>query len=254
LAVRVSKGSLRRALLILDALLKALEQRGYQVTAGPSARLLDVSVHFSITEDLDTQREQPAEHELDGNYQFGHSRFNTKRAPSGRLVLHLDDVDACSAGGCQKSWRDAKKQRLEDCLNKFVAGMVHFAARKKEYEQEQERRAQKFREEEQPRKEEADRRAEKRRLIQAEQARVNSLMQEAQVWATSQSLRRYIEAKRQKYLVDHGEINPNDDFARWLIWAIQQADRLDPTAASPPSILDEPIPEEPKPRGWWETT
>ena len=252
LSVSVSKASLRRALLIMDALLKGLEQRDYEVAAGPSARILDISVHFSITEELDIQREQPAEHELDGYYEFGHSRFQTKRVPSGRLVLHLDGADADSAGGCQRSWRDAKKQRIEDCLNKFVAGMVRFAARKKQYEEERERRAQKLREEEQHRKEEADHRAEKRRLMLAEQARVTSLMQDAQTWMTSQTLRRYIEAKRQRYLVEHGRIEPNDDFAHWLAWAIQQADRLDPIAESPPSILDEPIPEEPKPRNWWE--
>jgi hypothetical protein len=170
----------------------------------------------------------------------------------GRLTLCLDDVNAYCAYGCRKSWRDAKKQRLEECLNKVVAGMVRCAARKKQHQEEQERRAQKMREEELRRKEEAERRAEKRRLIQAEQVRVDSLMQKAQNWTSSQVLRRYIDARRQKHLADHGSIAPNDDFALWLEWATQQADRLDPLVESPQSILDEPVPEEPKPRNWWE--
>ena len=37
LELRVSKGTLRRALLITDALLKALENRGYVVKPGPTA-------------------------------------------------------------------------------------------------------------------------------------------------------------------------------------------------------------------------
>jgi len=148
LRLHVSKASLRRALLVMDALIKALEKRGYEVESGPAVRILDVSVRFSITEVLDTQREQPFDHDLDGYYQFGHSRFNTKRVPSGRLALHIDDADAYWASGCRKSWRDAKKQRIEDRLNQFIAGLVHFSARKREYEEEQEKAAQRRQEEE----------------------------------------------------------------------------------------------------------
>jgi hypothetical protein len=139
LDIRVSKASLRRALLIMDALLKALEQRGYEVASGPVVQILDVRVRFSITEALDTQREQPKDHDLDGRYEFGHSRFNTKRIPSGRLALHIADADAYWASGCRKSWRDAQKWQVEERLNQFVAGLVGFAARKKEHDEEEER-------------------------------------------------------------------------------------------------------------------
>lgn len=252
LDIRASKTSLRRALLVMDALLKALEQRGYDVAPGPAVQILDVRVRFHITEALDTQREQPKDHDLNGYYEFGHSRFNTKRVPSGRLALHITDADTYWANGCRKSWRDAEKQRIEDRLNKFVAGLVSFAARKKEHDAEVERRAEQERQEQRRREEEAQRRTEKRKLIQAEQQRVDSLMQQAKSWRASQNLRGYIEARKQAHLAVHGQIEPDGDFARWLIWATQQADRLDPLTASPPSILDEPVPEEPKPRSMWE--
>ena len=51
----------------MDALLKALEQRGYDVASGPVVQILDVRVRFSISEALDTQREQPKDHDLDGD-------------------------------------------------------------------------------------------------------------------------------------------------------------------------------------------
>lgn len=252
LDIRTSKTSLRRALLIMDALLRALEQRGYETAAGPIAKILDVRVRFNIIEALDTQREQPEDQNLDGYYEFHHSRFNTKRVPSGRLTLHITDADAYWASGCRKSWRDSEKHKIEDRLNKFVAGLVNFAARKKEHDAEQERRAEQERQEQRRREEEAQRRVEKRKLIQAEQQRVDSLMQQAKSWRASQDLRGYIEARKQAHLAVYGEMEPESDFARWLAWAIQQADRLDPLTESPPSILDEPIPEEPKPRSWWE--
>ena len=250
LDIRVSKASLRRALLIMDALLKALEQRGYKVASGPSVQILDVCIHFSITETLDAQREQPKDHDLDGRYEFGHSRFNVKRIPSGCLVLHISDANAYWASGCRKSWRDSEKNKVEDRLNKFVAGLVSCAARMKEHEAEQERLAQQRREEERRREEEAKLRAEKRQRFQTEQKRVELLMQQAECWQASQNVRAYIEARKHKHLASHGQIESDGDFAAWLVWATQQADRLDPLTESPHSILDEPVPEEPKSYSW----
>lgn len=37
-------------------------------------------------------------------------------------------------------------------------------------------------------------------------------------------------------------INPESKFAKWLVWASLQADRLDPLNNSPPSILNEERP------------
>jgi hypothetical protein len=252
LDIRTSKAALRRALLIMDAVLKALELRGYKVASGPVVQILDVRVRFGIIEALETQREQPKDHDLNGDYEFGHSRFDTKRIPAGHLTLHITDGDAYWVSGCRKSWRDAEQRKVEDRLNEVVAGLVSFAARKKEYDAEQERRAEQKRQEQRRREEEAQRRAEKRQLIQAEQKRVDLLMEHAKCWAESQTLRKYIEARRQKPLAVSGEIEPESGLGRWLVWATQQADRLDPLTDSPPSVLDEPIPEEPKPQYWWE--
>lgn len=250
LHIRVSKPSFRRALLIMDALLKALEQRGYEVTAGPTVQILDAHVHFEITEAVAAQREQPEDHDLNGRYEFGHSRYRVKRIPSGRLVLQITHRDMYWLRNCRKSWSDGKKQRIEDRLNQFVAGLIAFAACVREREEEEEREARERREEERREKEKAERRAEKRRLIQVEQKRVDLLMQQAQCWRASRTLRKYIEARKKQYVAAHGDITPESDLARWLDWARQQADRLDPLAKSPPSILDEPMPEEPKPRYW----
>lgn len=255
LDIRVSKSSLRRSLLIMDALLKALEQRGFVLGPGPNVTILDVRVGFGMTEQLETQREQPQEHDLDGPYTFGHSRFYTKRVPTGRLVLRIHDADAYWAHGCRQSWRDGKKQRLEDRLNSVVSGLVEVAARRKEHEAKLERQARERREQERQRQEEARRRAEKREQIKAEQARVNVLLQQAENWRKSQVLRNYIETARLQHLSEHGRIEEGSDFARWLGWAVQQADRLDPLVDSPPSILDEPVEEdEPQRPGisrWW---
>lgn len=244
LCLCVSKASLRRALLILDALLKALDQRGWPVEAGPTATILGVAVGFEILEQVVAKHEQPEEHDLDGPYRFGYGRYDVKRVPSGRLTLRIRDAEMYWARGCRKTWRDGGKQKLEDKLNGFAAGLIALAACKHEHEAELARQEQQRREEASRREAEALRRAELRAKIAAEKARVETLLQRARDWRQSQDLRAFIENVKQRHLASQGEIESGSEMAQWLVWAQQQADRLDPFCESPPSILDEQVEEE----------
>lgn len=254
LNIYVSKASLRRSLLIVDALLKALEQQGYTVTAGPTVEILGIRIGFQIKESLRTQKEEPEEHDLDGRYSFGHSRFNQKKVPSGLLTIEIH-ANSYWTYGSRHTWRDTPKRSLETRLGQVVTGLIELAGHARERQVEEERQRQEAQERERRRQEEARLRAEKRQRFKAEQARVDSLLLEAKDWKQSRDLREYIEAKRRKHLTDGKTIEPGSDLALWLEWASQQADRLDPIAESPPSILDEDVgEEEPKPeptRTWW---
>ena len=248
LHIRVSKGCLRRSLLIMDALLKGLEQRGYQISKGPTVEILGVAVRFEISEPLQTVREESDETDFNGSYSFMHSRFTKRLSPSGKLTLRIDGW----ADGCRQTWRDGGKSPLEDRLNSVVVGLIKFAAREKERQVEREKKAQAERETQQRRQEEAKLRAEKRTLIKAEHDRVNALIEKSTQWQQSQNLRHYIEAEKKKHLTCHEALDPESEFSRWCEWAVQQADRLDPLVESPPSILDEVVPDEPEePRSWW---
>ncbi len=52
-------------------------------------------------------------------------------------------------------------------------------------------------------------------------------------------MRSYIRAVQEPALERGGQIVPGSDLANRLLWAGRQADRPDPLAESPPSILDE---------------
>lgn len=78
----------------------------------------------------------------------------------------------------------------------------------------------------------------------------NQLFQQAECWNRSQELRRFIEAVKQKHLDNSESLEPGSEVSQWIAWAMQQADRVDPLCESPPSILDEKIPEEPKRWSW----
>lgn len=243
LAVRVSKASLHRSLRIFDALLGALDRGGHVIEAGPTVTILDITVGFSITENLEAVQEEPKEHDLSGPYSFGHSHFLTKRIPSGQLTLHIDNADRFWARGCRQAWRDGKRKRLEELLPDVVSGLVQFAARKKEDALERQRREQQMLEEEKRRQDLHQQRAALRAQILAEQANVDTLIEEAEDWSKSRLLRAYIEARTLKHSQSAETAAADPTFEKWREWATDQANRLDPLAGSPASILDKATPE-----------
>ena len=251
LDMNVSKKSMRRALLIMDGLIKALEEDGCDVFFADDStqvKILDLPLKFRISEELMTVRKEPKKHDLDGYYRFGHSRFNTERVLSGNLCLTIEESFWRWSDHHRKNWRDTKKKRLEDHLNGFVKGLLKAAAQKKAYLQEEEEKQRKRREMEIQRQERQRIQAEKLQRMEQEQERVSKLVTDAENWRQSRLLREYIaEVERQ---AKEGKTNylPEGDLSQWLEWAHQQADRLDPLSPSPVSILDEEIEEEEKPR------
>ncbi len=228
LDVRVAKASLRRALLIMDAVLKALEQRGYRVSAGPKVDLLGVSLRFGIAESLDVVREEPKEHNLDGRYTFGHSHFENRCMPSGRLTIRIEHGQAYWNPGCRHTWRDGTNKTLEARLDTFVSGMVELASQLKARNEEQERRAQERHADEQRRQEAARLQAQTLERAKAEEARVHELIRLADNWRTGQILRAFIDAAQHVHQDAQGTVTPGSDFEHWVQWATQEADRLDP--------------------------
>lgn len=247
LDITVSKGSLRRALRIMDTILKVLDKKGYGVYLSEGrtkTKIPEVPISFGISEKLATRKKRPEEHDLNGRYRFGHSRFIEERVPSGDLGLTILEAQDFYIYGCQQNWNDGKKSKLENRINSFIDGLVTVAVAKierdKEREEEERRRIGQQRQLEEERR----KRAELRCRYLEEEARVTKLISEAENWKRSQILREYI-AEIEKHATS-GEMPFSLDkpIAEWLKWAHDQADRLNPMTVSPPSILDEKCPEE----------
>ena len=67
LGIRVSRESLRRALRILDALIKALVERGFEVSQGDDSIMVQIhgeSVGFRINEEITTNKTQTEDTDL----------------------------------------------------------------------------------------------------------------------------------------------------------------------------------------------
>jgi hypothetical protein len=226
----------------MDGLIKGLEERGFEVYQGKESFEVKIDgecLGFGITEEVVTKKTDPKDTDLDGYYQFGHSRFDYVRVPSGRLCLTIHDRGRFYYDNSRKNWRDTKRKQLEDSLDAFVIGLIKRAANKKEYRRQEEEKERQRQEMARLREEEQQRQAELRRKIQEEQERVSKLVTDAENYQKSQQVRAFIAAVEREHQNGNTVYVNVDEYERWIKWARDQADRLDPLSDSPPSILDQ---------------
>ncbi len=120
LNVRVTKGSLDRAMRILDALIKHWEKSGGTVSVekteggqvSTKVSLDEVGVPLVLTEQIDRIFTEP-------DARRGRAYRNCKYKPTGRLALQIDVY----ADGRRK-WADGKRQTVESLLGPCVTGLM----------------------------------------------------------------------------------------------------------------------------------
>lgn len=238
LDIRVSRQSLGRALRLMDALLKALESRGFKVSiAGRSYGRVDhittVTVfgeahEFSLKENLDQVTHEPPKESKKKETSWMPSPPKFDYFPSGRFTLSI--AGYVGEGG-RSSWSDGKKQKVENCLNAFIIGLIKASvlsrARKLEWERVEKERL-----------ELARRRIEEEQKREEEKKQIQALISEAQAWKHSQQIREYVTAVRSMAIEKHGEVTPGSELDKWIAWAKQLADRLDPLVINPPTTDD----------------
>ncbi len=230
LNVRVSRGNVRRALLFLDALAKAVEGLGGKVVVEkdryheyPNTVVILAGEKAATIRVRERCNQSVKEEGGAGHYT---SKTYTYR-PSGLLVLDSGSSSYGSYCEDRDQW-----ERIEDQINKALIQFVEMAGK--------ERIRRREREDEKRRRETWEKeRDEKLPLIEQEEERLAELNEEVDAWHRSQRMRQYIQAVRDASSTEDGPIEEGSELHEWLIWAGQQADRLDPLVESPSSILDE---------------
>ncbi len=228
LQISVSPEQRPRALRIANALVRALEKRGFALTPGErhlEVLMFGVCLSLSIFEAtkrsdyVPTDGEQAAKARGDWvylpRYQF---------IPSGRLEIRV-------GGGYAGSVKDGANQVVEEQLNKLIICMAKRAldivqfrekcARAEELKQAQRREA-----------------LAQKALQETEQEKLEVLRISAQRWQEAQVIRAYLLAMEKS--VD-GSAGLNEDQRAYLIWARAKADWLDPLVVAPDSLLDQKV-------------
>ena len=139
-------------------------------------------------------------------------------SPNGVLFLKIKNDDVWNT---RKTWSDGKRQRLEDCLNSFVGGLIKTAEAIRHRRIERERQELEWQERRRQQEE-------SERIRREEEEKLKVLDREVASWHRSQQIRLYIDAVKKWAIQKYGEVKPDSKLHQWLTWATQQADRLDP--------------------------
>ena len=224
LDIAVGRSSIDRAVLIMDALVKALEGRGYPTSIletegkrGTFVKVLEESVQIQLKEVLDHKEKELTPKEREDYFRW-HSRPPLDYFPSGRLALSIVHKDI---GGCRRLWADGTTQKVEECLNSFICGLLTAAEAIKAERAERERREKEWAEEERRRRAEEQRRWKEEEKIRTLEAQIAS-------WEKSQKVRQFLAAVEATRTQQHGTLDPNSKVAHWLSWGRRYADSLDP--------------------------
>jgi hypothetical protein len=223
----VSKGALERSLLIIDALFRTFEARGFATAfekekKTASVEIDKVRVTFALEEVLDRKEREltPAQQKdkIKNPWRYRYPEYF--KVPSGRLCLKITHP---TWGVSRLSWTDGKRQRVEDRLNDFMAAVRNEAV--------EQLRMEKHWEEQKRKREEEERLAEERRKRRlAEQRKLWGLLVESVNWQQSQQIRSYVEAIKRKAQQLGESAQQDQELNDWIEWALRQADSLDPLA------------------------
>lgn len=247
LSVEVSGSLLKRALRIMDALIKRIERVGGVVQLEPkhyNANQSETVVRFA-GETVTTLRIREKHNQVrtknpDAQYSWERDRLDL--VPSGNLLL--DDGPSSYRSPLAM---DGKAKKIEDKLEGLVIRFVKEAGER--------RIARRDREEQERRRAEAERirlerEAEMKRLRDAlkqrqdeERARVEQLIHHADSLRQSEVLREYLDQLCWAKAPD-GVVAIDSHLADYLRWGFKQADRFDPLRPSPHSVLDERVDED----------
>lgn len=231
LDVKVTAGMLDRALQVMASVLAVLENQGFNVesgeTGGAAVTIHGQRIAFGIEEPVHrvvTKKARvpnPTDRwDYDESVSF---------EPSGKLEL-LIRTNSWDSGSLRHKWGDAKKQRVENLVPDFVAGLIRVAIATRRAEEESKRRQ----EEEQAKSRE---RATLRKSIEAEEAKMAQLKQWMDSWEAAERIRRFAAAYSEWAASRPPEEQPRRK--EWIEWAKNQAARLDPFVLDKPkSVLD----------------
>ena len=223
LDLRVSKGSLKRALAFINAVILLLESERFPVTVRPErhgteAQIFGHRVQFAIVEKIrEVGRREVKE--------YSWTKTIIEYEPSGQLEFRY----GVYAYG--RKHRDGKKQQLETLLKTCVASLMHEGRASlmsaKLAEQRKLEREVKERE-----------RAVLAGQIAEEEKKVRDLDAWVTNWVRAQQIRDFVNALEKVWTQQGHDLAPGTPKGLRIVWMKEQADRVDPTLPSPPSILD----------------
>ena len=211
----------KRRLRILSALYKALEVRGYKlVVSGSYIQNVQIEhrnekLELHLSERIRQVRRQLTDKEkVERRYLSTGQRWTQERVPTGELLLKIKEPGRY---GITREWRESADPPLEEKLGDVLAqlaGMFEELRLRRVREAEERARQWKIEEERDRIKMECKR----------ETIRYRRLLDQCENWRASAEIRAFVAAVEADTVV----ATRTERFADWKVWALAQADRVDP--------------------------
>jgi hypothetical protein len=158
------------------------------------------------------------------------SQSGTAQTASGETKLVLSILQGYRSEETRMRWEDSDEGKLETHMTEIAIQVVLTAeilCREEASHRYRLRVEQKAQLEEKERQEKlAAERAEKERLRQIEQARIDRLIRDAAAFNQANEIRKYVEAIRLSQASNGATVT--DELERWTQWALELAERIDP--------------------------
>lgn len=123
-------------------------------------------------------------------------------------------------------------------MNHVVGGILKLVAAMRSEQERIDRAARDQEERERRNREVLEEQRRRREIVETERARIEVLREQATRWQESERIRLFAAAARDRgSLEELGLVGPA--LEAWSNWALEQANRLDPLAVSPPSFVDD---------------
>ncbi len=213
LDLKVSRIALPRALWIMDRFIKQFQAEGLQVESNDrftsvivEGQAIPIRIRESVTR---VENEKPMGAEV---YSWNRYAY----IPTGVLTFHV-----LNEWGSARKYSDSVRSRLEDKFESVLNGIRGECARIRRREEEQRAREiiQRF---------EVRAEAARERDRLDIRARTESLLADVENWHASQRIRAYLGEFRATFEKWSGPIDSKSEVGKWLRWANQYADSLDP--------------------------
>lgn len=215
LDLRVSKRSLRRALLLMDALLKRLTRLGYEITISECGETVvgknGVQMKLGLYERFRRFEQVLTDEQKLNSWRYDRFRFE----PSDEFDLRLTRWPLG-----ERHWKDTAKRKVEDRLTDIVIAII-LSTELVQIENEKRGAAELLRLEQ----ERLD--AERHEQEIEENRRLEELENQASSWQRANKLRAFLQACEAEFS-DLSNSDLNGKAAPWLRWGYEHADRLDP--------------------------
>jgi len=215
LNVAVTRGSLQRALRIMQTVVKMTASRGWKIKptrreAGCAIAIGHDEIGIRLSEKVG-RFEIPPEQPTTGWY-WKQYRYE----PTAVLTLEITDY---VAGARRRAWSDGKRRKLEEILPEFIDGLAAAAEERIVWKRKLEEQERQWKEAETQRQE-----LESRKRVELE--RRQSLSKHVDAYAEAQSLRKLVADFR---LFENLPVFWTEEARnRWAGWAESIADKLDP--------------------------